>query len=332
MRVLFVHSGNEQFVKIDRDLLSATFTVQDLYVPHKFPLGLLRYLRGVAGCDVVFCWFASWNTFWALLFARLFHKPALLVVGGYDVANLPEAHYGHQRGGVGKLVSLWAMRLATLLLPFSAYSQQEVETRCGIPQERTRLVYLGVPDRIGELSQVPKERMALTVGNVDWSNLKRKGLEPFIRAAAFLPDVQFVLVGRWADDSINYLKSIASPNVTFTGRVSDEELQRYYRHASVYVQASLHEGFGMSVAEAMLAGCIPVTTRAGALPEVVGECGIYTDSVDSAVLSKSIRAALALSQEVRQWSRQRVLTMFTKEKRSMLLQHAVQSSCSHKNG
>ena len=54
-------------------------------------------------------------------------------------------------------------------------------------------------------------------------------------------------------------------------------LNDYYRRASVYVQASAHEGFGLSVAEGMLAGCIPVTTRAGALPEVVGDVGIQVD-------------------------------------------------------
>jgi hypothetical protein len=69
------------------------------------------------------------------------------------------------------------------------------------------------------------------------------------------------------------LRQAASPNVEFLGFVSDEELFSLYARASVYVQASMHEGFGLSVAEAMSAGCIPVVTRAGSLPEVVGDVG-----------------------------------------------------------
>ena len=55
----------------------------------------------------------------------------------------------------------------------------------------------------------------------------------------------------------------APPNVTLTGWVEEDELDALYRRAAVYVQASRHEGFGLSVAEAMLAGDIPVVTARG---------------------------------------------------------------------
>src|SRR5215204_3910830 len=105
-------------------------------------------------------------------------------------------------------------------------------------------LYHGVPDRIGSLPPATRERIVLTVGNVNHSNLQRKGHEPFVRAAALLPDVRFVLVGDWQDDAIEHLRSIATGNVSFTGRVAGETLLNHYRNASVYVQASLHEGFG----------------------------------------------------------------------------------------
>src|SRR5205823_11694196 len=106
--------------------------------------------------------------------------------------------------------------------------------------ERMHVVYHGLPDPFGALAEQPRSAVALTVGNVDRSNLWRKGHEPFVRAAAFLPDVQLIVVGAWKDDAISHLQAIATPNVCFTGRVDDETLLRHFRHAAVYVQASLH--------------------------------------------------------------------------------------------
>ena len=151
----------------------------------------------------------------------------------------------------------------------------EAEKNAGIPRDRVHVIYHGIPDIYGMPPQYTRSKMALTVGNVDKSNLWRKGHELFVQTAKLLPDVSFTLVGDWKDSAIEYLRSIASQNVIFTGRVSEQELHKYYKSASVYIQVSRHEGFGLSVAEAMLAGCIPVVTEAGSLPEVVGNCGLY---------------------------------------------------------
>ncbi len=313
--IFFIHTGGETFTKIDCDLLGSFASVNDFYASRKFPRDISRYWHGVKEADVVFCWFASWNSFWALLLAKLLGKPSVLVIGGYDLANLPEADYGQQRGGLGKWVSRLAMKSATRLFTNSYYSQREAEQNAGLPAERVQVIYHGVPDPFLGMPDIAKERMALTVGNVDASNLKRKGLVPFVRTAALLPDVRFVLVGAWKDDSIDYLRSISAPNVEFTGRVIDSELLDYYRRASVYVQASLHEGFGMSVAEAMLAGCIPVVARAGSLPEVVGECGIFTASYVPHDLAASIQTALYALPELRLICRNYILTNYPLERR-----------------
>ena len=94
-----------------------------------------------------------------------------------------------------------------------------------------------------------------------------------------------------------------------TGRLSDEELDDLLRRASAYVQASRHEGFGMGVAEAMLAGCIPVVTAAGALPEVVGDAGVVVGPEPEAI-AEGVRRALELGPEARAAARERIVTRF----------------------
>jgi glycosyltransferase involved in cell wall biosynthesis len=136
--------------------------------------------------------------------------------------------------------------------------------------------------------------------------------------------VKFVLVGDWKDDAVDYLRSIATPNVEFTGRVSDDTLLDYYRNAAIYVQPSLHEGFGMSVAEAMLAGCLPVTTEAGALPEVTGDCGRRLSRPDPELVAQAVQAGLAAPDHLRAAARERILQNFPMTNRSAQLREVVE--------
>jgi len=313
-RLAFIHNVENTFIEIDRNALSEAFELIDVYLKKDSPLSL-SVIRAVVSSDIGFGWFASWHTFPFALFFALLRREFVLVIGGYDLAKMPEIGYGHQRGGLRKWVSRATMHLASALMTNSKFSRGEAKFNAGLNPDRIRIIYHGIPDRFGALPEKPSEMIILTVGNVDQTNLFRKGHEPFVRAARLLPDMQFRLVGAWLDDAIEYLKSIAPSNVRFLGRLSDEELDLNFREASVYVQASAHEGFGMSLAEGMLAGCIPIVSRAGALPEVVGDCGAY---VDFPVKTENL--AFAISRVVGNSvltckARQRVKEQFTLESR-----------------
>ncbi|MCX6827598.1 MAG: glycosyltransferase family 4 protein, partial [candidate division Zixibacteria bacterium] len=171
---------------------------------------------------------------------------------------------------------------------------------------------------------VNKERLVVTVGGVDWERTRRKGYEVFVKSAAHLPDVKFVLVGKWYDSSIDYLRKIAPGNVTFTGSVSQEELVKLLGRAKVYVQASFHEAFGCSLAEAMLCECIPVVSRNGAIPEVVGDTGIYLDELTPQELAKKIEIALKLPDEYGKRARKRIIECFPLIKRKNAILELIQ--------
>ncbi len=61
----------------------------------------------------------------------------------------------------------------------------------------------------------------------------------------------------------------------------------------MYVQASRHEGFGLAVAEAMLAGCVPVVMDVTAMPEVVDGAGVLISSQEPEAVAAGVREALA---------------------------------------
>jgi glycosyltransferase involved in cell wall biosynthesis len=326
MDILFVHNGLTRFAKIDRDILAERWKVTEWHQRGRL-VNVPALFRAIRQSDVVFGWFASWHTFWPAILAARLGRPFVLVVGGYDVADLPDIGYGHQRRRAvsRRLVSRSTAASATVVSTFSRFSTAEALENMGVPRNKVRMIYLGVPDFA---SDVVTERrpMALTVGRVDESNMRRKGHLAFVRAAAHLPDVPFVLAGEWLDGAIDKLRMASTPNVTFTGRLTRPQLEDQYRRASVYVQASEHEGFGFAVAEAMLGGAIPVVSRVGALPEVVGDAGIQVESTDPADLAAAISGALRLGAPARQAARNRILQTFSLSRRRDQLYDLVEST------
>ena len=78
-----------------------------------------------------------------------------------------------------------------------------------------------------------------------------------------------------------------------TGYVSDDDLVFLYSRAYALVQPSLMEGFGLPAVEAMACGTPVISSRAGSLPEVVGEAGVYFDPTDVGSMAGSIRSFLS---------------------------------------
>jgi glycosyltransferase involved in cell wall biosynthesis len=314
--VLYVVSRPSRFTEIDREALSERWEVEDLVGRPR-----LGAIAAAARADAVVVWFAGFHAFIPITVAWLLRKPSLVITGGYDVAATDDG-YGMQHGGLRRFVARWSLRRASRLMANSESGAHEARRAAG-RRATIDVVHHGIPDLVGELPAGERSG-ALTVGIVDGPNLRRKGLLAFVEAAGELPEVPFVLVGRVDDPAAQaQLEAAAGPGVEFTGFVDDDELGRCYARAAVYVQASTHEGFGMAVAEAMLAGCVPVVTPAGSLPEVVGDTGVV---VGADGLAAAIRRALERGDDARAAARARVLERFTLERRGNGVRAALEAA------
>ena len=319
--ILFVHNTPNSLVKIDRQLLQQPWHVQEWY-QQRCRVDLPALWRAVKESDLIYCWLAGWHSFLAVKFARLMNKPALVVTGGCDVANLPKIGYGAQCGGMQRLFARVVIENASRLIVSSPSAGNEAIANANADHRKIEVVPLGLPES-PMCPLIERQKLAITVSGVRRENLLCKGLLPFVQAAAHLPDTKFIVVGKWYDDSINDLRRIATPNVDFADYMPDKNLVDLYQQASVYVQASLHEGFGFSVSEAMLGGSIPVVTRAGSLPEVVGNNGIYLDSTDPQQIAKAIQVAHNWDNNRRLQARERILSHFSLARRRSQIHNLV---------
>jgi glycosyltransferase involved in cell wall biosynthesis len=142
-----------------------------------------------------------------------------------------------------------------------------------------------------------------------------------------MPDVDFVIAGAAQPEAIDRLRRAAGSNVRFTGFVSSAELEGLMRTSKVIFQPSLHEGFGMSVAEAMLHGAIPVVSQRFSLPELVGDAGFYGDPENPSTLKQSIRNALEAGPSASLVARSRIIREFSLNRRRTALLSLVNSIC-----
>jgi glycosyltransferase involved in cell wall biosynthesis len=105
--------------------------------------------------------------------------------------------------------------------------------------------------------------------------------------------------------------------VHFTGRVAAESIAEAYAQATLAVVPSLYEGFGFPAGEAMACQVPVVSSRGGALPEVVGEdgsCGILVPPKDAEALAAAIDQLLDQPERrdaMGRAGRERVLQHFT---------------------
>jgi len=287
----------------------ASYVVRDIesiqrYFPTKVIIGhgakrsiiqiinlVTQILKGLIWSDVSFIWFADFRALLTVIFAKILKKKTIVVIGGYEVAHVPDISYGGTLNTFLKKKISWIIHHADVVLSVSNASRNELIQNYGY--KKSILVYNGVEiEKFYVNSHTPKEDIVITVGGVTLSNLNRKGIETFVKAAAYLPEITFYVIGKADEAAFEHLQKIATKNVVLVGFASDEELIRFYHKAKVYVQVSCHEAFGVSLAEAMLCECVPVVTKKGSLPEVVDNTGFYVPYNNPEETAKAIQNAL----------------------------------------
>lgn len=281
---------------------------------------ILRVLKRVIfnKFDVCIMWFSipEYSSVISLL-SRLFGKKVVIISGGGDIVYFPDLGFGALSTWKRVLSQRISFNLASRIISFSKYSVSDIAKLAR--NKDVSVIYMAV-DGVIFKPKGKKEKLVLTVCfEIDKVTIRQKGLETFVKAASFFPGITFMVVGRpGTDGAFDQLKKSSPRNVQYTAKnIRDTELIELYQKARVYVQASLHEGFGVAVAESMACGCVPVVADNTAMPEVVDGAGYIAKTGDVGSFVGAIKKALNEKPNVD--GRQRVLDQFNFELREKLL-------------
>ncbi len=119
----------------------------------------------------------------------------------------------------------------------------------------------------------------LYVGNFKPHKNVKRLLEAF--AQLDYPELRLLLTGFGSPDLIAAVASLGlQQRVHFAGHLDDDRLAALYRGALLLIQPSLMEGFGLPPVEAMACGTPVVVSGVTALPEIVGDAGVFIDPLD----------------------------------------------------
>jgi len=186
-------------------------------------------------------------------------------------------------------------RRVPVLLGVSDVATADAVGDFGIPPERFRVVPLGVDT---DVFRPRGERVPGRIVAVASADRPLKGVAHLLDALATLRvdrDVELQLVsalepGGPTDRRIDELG--LRDIVHVRSGVTDEELAALLASAEVMCVPSLYEGFSLPTVEALACGTPVVASRAGALPEVVGDDAVLVEPGDAGALGDAIGALL----------------------------------------
>lgn len=182
------------------------------------------------------------------------HAPVLVEMSHYNLFSL-------SKSPLAFLMEKLAFRKAGAILSVSETTASDLAAKYRIKRNRITVIGNGVDYQRflarGEVTRNPKR--VLLVSRLE----PRKNVEEPLRALATLAhdnyEVQIVGLGS-QNDRLRALANSLRVNASFMGSVDHDALPSVYQGASLFVTSSRSEGFGLSLLEALSAGCAVVAS------------------------------------------------------------------------
>ncbi|MBI4015356.1 MAG: glycosyltransferase family 4 protein [Candidatus Aenigmarchaeota archaeon] len=249
--------------------------------------------------DLYFAYWASSGAK-AIMYSKMIGKPNILVAAGSDVCKSDKTSTGFDaRPYWQKKIIKWTLKNSNAVLVDSKHVLQQARMLGG---KNLKLCYFGIDTEKYKPLKIKKEKSVVLVSHVSKHNVERKRIMDILDAMKIvvndIPDAKFVLIGTLIDGFPAVKERVKNlgleRNVEFheSREMKEKEKIRLVNKSVAFVQPSMHEGFGLAMAEAMACGLPVIVSRKGATPEVAGGAGLYVPVKNPKKLAEAILKVL----------------------------------------
>lgn len=227
----------------------------------------------------------------------------------YLHACFDEYSFGNDKGILHRILVKKVMKKAfecsDLLIFISKAVKKSFEIKFDIKNKNKVIIYNGIGEKFFE----EKNLKNTTVSKVNIAFIGRlsyvKGVDYLIKAFDLVQKkykkvyLNIIGDGEERKELCSLVHDLnLSGNVKFVGR--QENVIDWLDNSDIFVYPSIwEEGFGISVVEAMARGCIPITFKRGALPEIIenNKNGILVDEINVEKLASAIEQIIIMNKD-----------------------------------
>lgn len=165
-------------------------------------------------------------------------------------------------------------------LSVSRWQADEICKRSGFPNEKCFVLGNGIQISLFQQAQTKKRKRLI------YSSTPYRGLEfvpaLFMSLKKLHPDLELHIFSSYSiydqsDDAFSELRSQLEklPDTKLYGSIPQSELaQEFLKSSILFYPCNFEETSCITAIEAMAAGCVPLTSALGALPETIGPAGV----------------------------------------------------------
>ena len=232
----------------------------------------------------------------ALAFKKA-NKPLVLTVHGMAMFTLPlETFYFTLSQKIQGQIKRWKERLKWSLMQssicavmtVSEYTKSELINTVHFPEKKITAIWNGVAhDKFKPVEKIQQEKpYFLTI----ISYQKKKNFERLIEAYQQLdentrPRLVAIVKPYTPTDEILQIKGLEIINTS----IEESQLISIYQQALAMIFVSLHEGFGLPIAEAMACGVPVITSNSTSCKEIADDAASLVDATDKDAITKAMQ-------------------------------------------